>query len=338
MTVTLKDIARDCGCCWTTVSRVLNNRAGQFSEQTRRKVLASAERLGYHRNTAARALRGMSTGRIGYIGSAPRQSALSIHLFRQLDDQVWRHGCRLLVAFNHEDPQREKACLAGLRGDGIDGLVLGPTGASIAPELEQLLKDRMPLVTISSPLTLSTPDVCIDREHGGYLLAQHLVEIGCRRPALVLSAHGRATEQKCRGLRRGFAEAGVDLDAAPQHAFGSMLTSEAPAYGAEAVRALMHRGATFDCVVTVSDDVALGVMHALREAGRSVPEQVAVVGFSDEHFAPYAAVPLTTIHTPHEQIGQAVFDLLWAQVQGGGPSVVREGSGYRRVALKPWLV
>ena len=171
-----------------------------------------------------------------------------------------------------------------------------------------------------------------DNVAAGKLAGQHLIERGRKRIAFLGHADDHYPEfaGRYRGLVEAQRDAGIDPDAAQQ--FDALSTEEE---GHTAARALIGSGARFDAIFAASDLIAIGAMRALSEAGRSVPSDVAVVGFDDIPTASLTTPPLTTVMQDIRGAGQALVETLLAQIEGRdlpprklpGKLVVRGSSG-----------
>jgi DNA-binding LacI/PurR family transcriptional regulator len=173
----------------------------------------------------------------------------------------------------------------------------------------------MPLVVCGRPLTRSdVPYVDADNFNGAATAARHLVDIGRRRVATIAGPRDMAVGiDRLSGFRRGIASAtgqGLPQTDAVEHGDFTMASGEA------AMRRLLESHPDLDAVFVASDLMAVGAMRVLQAAGRSVPGDVAVVGFDDSDVAVTAAPPLTTIRQPVEELGRTMAWRLLAQLAG----------------------
>ncbi len=334
----LKDVAREAKVSISTVSAVLGGRADCYaSEAVRQRVRETAQRMSYRPNPLARGMRGAATRKIGLVLGS-QGDGIAARRLNAIEARAAEKGYHLLLGLHRGDPDREEEYLRTFLDERVDGLIMRPSAQCEGRIVEQVLAMDKPLVTLDSHLPLATPDVSIDRQKGGYLQVRHLLEIGRRRPAFVLTSHespqGRA---KLRGMARALQEAGLDARHVPTITYGQPLGFDAPAMGVELGRRLLAEHPDIDALAVASDTVAMGVLHALRAAGRAVPGDVALVGFDDDLFAPYLPVGLSSVHQPRDEVGRTAFDLLLEQLEGG-LEAVRTAKGYRRIELPPHLV
>jgi DNA-binding LacI/PurR family transcriptional regulator len=309
---TSKDVAALAGVSPTTVSFVLNERAGaNISPETRRRVLAAAGQLGYQPHAAARGLAG---GRSHTIGLVLRQSAeqvaedaLLAETLRGISGAARAAGFRVLV-----EPFGDGATYGDLlrarRADGI--IVSGPRDDD--PELAELAALGAPVVLQGSAPKFGLPSVDVDNVAASVEAVRHLIAYGHRRIACITNAPMRytAAQDRLEGYRLALAEAGIRYDRRLVHEadFGA-------ASGRQAMAELLDRG-TFTAAFVASDVVAFGAIAALREAGLRVPDDVSVVGFDDIPLAGYFDPPMTTVRLPAHDLGRAVGVALLDRIAG----------------------
>lgn len=308
MTPTLHDVARVAGVSIKTVSNVINAHP-HVRAATREKVQRAIAELGYTPNLTARSLR---SGRTGVIALAVPD--LSFSYFAELAGMVIaraeERGVVVLVEQTGGERDRERELLRSPRLGLTDGLILSPLGLEASD-----LADRprtYPTVLLGERVYDAPVDhVTMQNVDAARAATQHLLAAGRRRIA-VLGAHDDdgAAGLRLQGHRAALADAGVahDPDLIVETRFWDR------AGGADAVRDLLARGVDFDAVFGLNDTLALGAIRALQEAGRRVPDEVAVVGFDDLDEAAYAIPSLTTIDPGRRWIAQTAVDTLLGRV------------------------
>lgn len=280
------EVARVAGVSQKTVSRVFNNEP-HVKDEVRRRVLQAARDLGYRPNSAARALLSGRTRRIGVVslGSALYGPA---SLLLGVERAVRGTGYALSVVNTFEG---ESGGIAGAVGSlldqGVDGIVVsepideGPLELDV--DVPVLVLGSLPGLT--APCLIETAGA---GEEPAYLATRHLLELGhatvhhVAGPQRWFSARDRLA-----GWRRALAASGV---AVPAHVEGDW--TAASGYGAGR-RLLDHADLT--AVFVANDEMAIGLIRALAEAGRRVPDDVSVVGFDDIPVAEYLNPPLTSM-------------------------------------------
>lgn len=302
----IKDVARLAGVAVGTVSNVLNDRP-TVTPETRERVLAVIERIGYVPNATARRLR---NGEVTTIGAVVLDLAnpFFTEMARGVEDRLSQDGYTLMLASSDEDTARERRYLGLLQQQGVRGLLVTPSGDDLAHLTE--IRDRGTDVVLLDAFSRDFDSVWVDDVAGGALAAAHLLDGGRTRLALL---NGPRTVRQCearyRGVERTILTRELDLD--------SMLTEvvlQAPmtAEGATAAtHALLDAAdAPPDAILCINDIVALGVLQALAARGLSVPDDVAVVGYDDIMFSAMLSIPLTSVRQPTRQLGWTAADIL----------------------------
>jgi DNA-binding LacI/PurR family transcriptional regulator len=280
------DVARLAGVSQKTVSRVMNDEA-HVREDVRQRVLAAARELGYRRNNQARALNSGRTSRIGVVSLGTALFGPS-SLLVALERAARSTGFTLSVINTFEgDAGGIPGAIDSLLEEGVDGIIISePIDEDPLP-----VAVDVPVLTLDGFPGLTAPSVITGGDSGdraGYAATRHLMSLGHRHirhlagPQRWWSARGRA-EGWARAMRE------VGLTAAP-----FIEGDWSPASGYVAGRTLaLDREMT--AVFAANDDMAIGLIRALAESGRSVPDDVSVIGVDDIPSAAYLNPPLTTI-------------------------------------------
>ncbi|WP_020664865.1 LacI family DNA-binding transcriptional regulator [Amycolatopsis benzoatilytica] len=307
---TLEDVAAFAGVSRSTASRALNDDE-YVSARSREKVLAAARDLGYAPNQAARSLVTRRTGAVAVVISEPEarllddpyRTAVMRAGYRELADA----GCQMVLIFSDtkEDLARTVRFLEGGHVDGV--LVFAPHRADPLPRALRLL--RLPVVFggPAADLRRGVHVVDFDNEGGARMAVAHLVKSGRRRIATIAGPQDQgAPIDRLEGWRKALVEAGLDPAGLHEEADFTL------AGGAQAMAALLDRVPDLDAVFVASDMMAVGALRTLAAAGRTVPDDVAVVSFDDNAtLAPMMSPPLTSVHQdPHEQVRAMVTTLL----------------------------
>ena len=298
----MADVAKAAGVSAQTVSRVLSGHPN-VQEKTRAKVMAAVEQLGYRLNNAARAL---SSGRSRTLGVVVLRSSFYSRaaVASGIERAAQAAGYAVITATTASlDTFAIEDALLRLTDQGIEGAILAVPLMHSSPRLEQLTR-ATPTITIDGLRTAATEVVAIDQSLAARLATQHLLDLGHRTvwhiagPEEWLEAASRRD-----GWRTTLEEAGRTV---PPLLEGDW----SPASGYRNGQVL-GRVEEATAVFVASDEMAFGVVKALRELGRRVPEDVSVVGFDDIELAEYCSPPLTTVAQSFEQTGEvAVAHLL----------------------------
>lgn len=316
MRVTIRDVAKLAGCSQATAARVLGGYS-YASEETRRKVLAAAEALGYRPNRLARS---MVTGRTQTIGLVVGEidNPFFAALARAVIETVREHGYTVLLANSDENLRVEEDVLTVMKEQRVDGCVIAPV-SSRKTSLDELLRSDMPVVLVDRGLAGAEVDtVLIENEEGACQAVSHLIQHGHTRIAVIHGDLDRSSnEERLRGYRRAFAEAGLPIDE-------SLVR---PAYEIEdayrVVSELLREPDRPTALFTAHNHASLGAVHAIREAGLSVPEDIAVVGFDDTDWATLVKPQLTAVAQPVYEMGRTAAELLLRRMEGDQRPPVR---------------
>jgi DNA-binding LacI/PurR family transcriptional regulator len=305
----ITDVARLAGVSHQTVSRVVNDHH-HVRETTRLRVRAAMDELGYRPNRAARAL---VTGRSGLLGTVAIGTTQygPASIIAGLEKAARQQDYSLAVApIADPDADAIRSAVDRLLRQGIDGLiVLAPFAAS-----EEALNDAptLPLVVVEGDAKGRFPTVNVDQVGGSRLAVRHLLDLGHTG---VWHIAGHPDWWEAKGRLSGWQEEMRASGLTTQPHLGGDWSARS---GYEAGRVLSRiREAT--AVFAANDQIALGLLHALREAGRNVPGDVSVVGFDDIPEAPYLSPPLTTVRQDFDEVGRQAMKLLLQQINNESP-------------------
>lgn len=314
--VTSHDVARLAGVSRTTVSLVLNDVPGaRISPETRRRVLEAARQLGYRPNAAARSLASQRALTVGLVLCHPPEHVYTDPFLPQVIlgiSGVLRDTDYRLLVEPAPDPQGTDY-LALAEEKRIDGfLISGPRVDDTA--LLKLQQDKFPVVLLGHLPGVDLPSVDVDNTRAAYTAVQHLIRLGHRRIGIITNGPLRytASQERLAGYRTALERHDIPFD--PDLVVEGEFTA---ASGERAIQRLLQVQPRPTAVFAASDTVAMGVLRVLREAGISVPEEMAVVGFDDIPLAAYVDPPLTTVRLPAYELGREAARLLLAIVERG---------------------
>lgn len=308
----MRDVALHAGVSPKTVSNVMNGYP-YIRESTRLKVLASIDALGYQMNLSARNLK---SGRTGIISLAVPE--LSLPYFAELADAVIQaaeqHGLTVMIEQTGAVRERELAALARPRGHLVDGLLFSPLG--LGHEDAEQLRISTPMVLLGERIFHGPVDhVMIDNVTGTRAAAQHLLELGRRRIAVIGTHPGELVGTAA--IRYDAYAAAVDeAGVQPMEQLAAPAGPWHRANGAEAMENLLASGVKFDAVLGLNDTLALGAIRVLAKHGIRIPDDVAVAGFDDIDEARYSTPTLTTVDPGRAQIATTAVELLVARMDG----------------------
>jgi len=323
--VTTYDVAREAGVSRTTVSHILNNHPRvTLSQKTRERVLAAARKLGYVPNSAAQMLVTGRSQTIGLVLSRPDLVAIDAFvptMISGLNEACRVHGYRLLMEAIR-DPESADAYLDLAKSKRIDGLiVINPRKGDVA--LRKVIESKFPIVIFGSSGHPRENSIGTDDKEASCQATAHLLSLGHRRIAHISYAPLAYVPARRRfeGYRKAMRAANVSPN---EELFAEGdFTCES---GYLAARKILASNAKPTAVFAGNDTIAFGAMTAVREAGFSIPEEFAVVGYDDIPAAAFACPPLTTVRSHAlEQgriVGEAVIDLVNGKELGRKKAIV----------------
>ena len=306
----IRDVARLAGVSHQTVSRVLNQHPS-IRPETRARVVDAMETLRYRPNRAARVLVTSRSHTLGILTSnrmhyGPSSSIVAI-------EAAARAAGYSVVTTNlpSTDPEAIDAALEHLLDQAVEGLVVIAPQTRVAAAISSL-KIGVPYVTLQSEDD-GSHTLSVDQIAGARLATRHLLELGHRRIAHLA---GPQDWSEAEARLRGFAAELAAWDVPAEEPLVGDWTADA---GYRAGRELLDRGG-ITAVFSANDQMALGVLSAVREGGRDCPRDLSVVGFDDMPEARHFAPPLTTVRQDFEELGRRCVALLLGRLDGGARS------------------
>jgi LacI family transcriptional regulator, galactose operon repressor len=312
----LTDVAQAAGVSPSTASRALRD-SPLVNDRTRRRVKSVARRLGYEPDRVARSLRTRSSTLIGVI-VPDIGTGFYARVVRGAQDTLERAGLQVVVMSTHRDPARESAALRTLLAHRVGGVLLATSGGFDETP-------RIPIVFFDNLVAgAGVANVARANHEGTGLLVEHLADHGHSRiayiggPPLLTSGIERAD-----GFTEAIRKRGLP-DGREYRVFGDEAWSANS--GGECMRRLLELPVPPTAVVAASDTFSLGAIGALRDAGRTVPGDIAVVSFDDPFFGDLLDPPMTAIRRNDEELGELSASLLLHALETGGlgpPTEVR---------------
>jgi LacI family transcriptional regulator len=296
----LADISRRAGVSITTASRVLNGSTHAVSEKTRARVLAAAEELGYQPSALARALVTRNSRIIGVIVGNIVDPYFA-EIARGVEDVAGRMGYLTMVCTADRHTEAEIAHLRTLRDYQAAGVVFASSGYEADPQGSELaaavadITERGSTVVALARRDFECLHAVVDNRSAAYDITDYVTSLGHKRIAFVEGPAGLYTSALRReGFEAAMRDAGLDAELR----FEGSFEYEA---GYNAALRMMASGPIPDAVIGVNDEVAIGVLTGLRQAGLDVPGQVSIAGIDDTR--PARFVELTTVNVPLYGLG-----------------------------------
>jgi DNA-binding LacI/PurR family transcriptional regulator len=329
----MADVARRAGVSHQTVSRVLNGHAN-VRATTRARVLAAIEELSYRPNSTARALVTRRSRVLGVVGFDTTLYGPASTLFG-IEQAARRAGYFVsIVSLKQMTEWSVGEAIDYLTGQSVDGLLVIAPQRHAADALAGVPAD-VPVVAVEGGQAPGLPVVCVDQAAGAAAVTRHLLELGHRTVAHVAGPlDWLEAEARLRAWRQTLVAAGAPV---PPVRHGDWSPRSGYAAGRQLAEQL--RGGAADAptaVFVANDQMALGVLRALTEAGIEVPGQVSVAGFDDVPEAEFYCPPLTTVRQDFAEVGRRSLGLLLDRLRqpASGPAA----GPAPRVVISPALV
>lgn len=308
---TIRTVAERAGVSTATVSRVISNAASVLPE-TRARVQAAIDHLGYAPNSAAKSLRTLRTGKI-LVLVPDVSNPFFAEVLRGAEDAAQAAGHAVLLGDTRGDPRREAEYAGMVLRKEADGLIF--LGHRLPTPLARMVRERGATAPIVNGCDFST-DLHVSGAHIDNARAARdamtlLYSMGHRRVAVIAGpTDSHITRDRLRGVHDSARAAG---HAADLTVVEGLYTNES---GARETAALLARDPRPTAVFCFSDEMAMGALSACRARGLRCPDDLSIVGFDDVRYARFLDPPLTTIRQPMSRIGQETVRLLLAILDG----------------------
>jgi DNA-binding LacI/PurR family transcriptional regulator len=302
----IRDVAGLAGVSPATVSRVLNGSA-TVAEAKREEVLAVINELGYRPNRTASNLRRQQAQMIGVVISDIENPHFT-QMVRAVEDASYRRGYRVLLCNTDEDPAKQRDYLGVLAAERVAGAIISPTDAG-APEISELIDHGTSVVAFDRAVTDRRADAVLAANvEGARMGTEHLVAYGHTTVGFVSGpTRVETAAERLEGYEQAMSAAGLR----PLVAYGDFRFEG----GVAATSELLEAGVT--ALLVANNLMAVGVLHAIKEAGLRVGDNVSLVSIDDPPWAELTDPPLTTLGQPVRAMAAAAVELLFARLEGG---------------------
>jgi len=328
--ITIHDIAREINVTASTVSRALNGHSA-ISDSTKEAVHQIAKKLHYHPNRIASSLRLGKSKIIGVIIPSAEINFFGfvVHCIEKVASE---NDYKFLIYQSNELQAIEKKGVTTFLRSRVDGVI-----ASIAKEtttldhFKEIKRRGVPLVLFDRVNDdLSVPSVVVDDFKGAFNATQHLIDQGCNRIVhLAGPQHVSIFKQRLNGYKAALKKNGLPIS--EDCILIGKLTIES---GYKCMMQLLGEGITLDGVFAVEDFTALGAMQAMKEAGKKMPDEIALIGFANEAFGEYITPSLSTVDQQTIKMGEKAAQLFF--------DLSKEGAFYKskpkKLVLEPVLI
>jgi Transcriptional regulators len=303
--VTITDVSKRAGVSRSTVSRVVAGN-GYVSESNRKAIEAAIAELGYRPNTLAQALRSNRSNLIGAV-LVDAGTPYFANMIYGVQRATRAAGKSLVVSSGYADQDQEARAIIELVDRSCDGILVYLERPMREDVAEIVRKSRIPVVSIGhNSCAVSRGRVILNNFDGARAAMNHLLALGHRK---IVHLSGQVdfgdTVARLEGIAAALADHGLGLD--DIHIVNGVFHQD---FGYAATRELVASGREFTAIFAGDDDMAAGVLLALRDAGLRVPDDVSLMGFDDAFHARHLWPPLTTVRQPVDKLGEAAASLL----------------------------
>ncbi|WP_418969219.1 LacI family DNA-binding transcriptional regulator [Alloscardovia omnicolens] len=321
--VTLRDVAREAGVSLKTASNVING-SGRMAQSTRSHVQDVIDQLGYRVNVAARNLNRNHTGFITLAVPTLTPPYLAELANRVIDEARLRNYSVYVTTYAEGSAQGARSLLEDFNSSVSDGMILSMS--EVEEFRPEYLRTEYPLVCVGARTTWGVADrVALDDVHVASMATRYLLERGSSKIAVVgvrdasismdamlKSAEGNA-QLRLRGVLEECQRSRIDVDKRLLGCTGQDWTIGS---GYRVAERLIEQGIAFDGVVALNDQLAIGVISALKSHGIEIPRDVQVIGFDNIEEAAYLQTPLTTMDSRLAWIAPTAVDRILGRIDG----------------------
>ncbi|GAA0740806.1 LacI family DNA-binding transcriptional regulator [Gaetbulibacter jejuensis] len=326
---TIYDIAKKLNLTAATVSRALNNNE-KISENTRKLVQETALEMNYEQNTLARALKSGKSYNVGVI--VPRMdSNFFASVIRGIEEELYPKGYHVIICQTHDQENLETGNINSLLNAQVDGILMSISNSKTKNQIfNSLSRKRVPLIFFDRKKDISgVSSVTIDDFNGAYEATKHLIEQGCKRIAHL--SNDRSLEifkNRYLGYKQAILDHGLELDESLVIETHSKVEE-----GRKTAKALLSMERPPDAIFSSSDFTALGAIQEIKAQGLKIPEDICVVGFSNEPFTRFMELSITSVDQSPIEMGRMTAQVFLEEVNNG-KNVKME----KQIVLTPELI
>jgi LacI family transcriptional regulator len=330
MKPTIKDVAAEAGVSIATVSRVLNGK-DRIKDSTKAKIEEAIRKLNFQPDQTARSMIKKETKTIGMI--VPELSnEYWAQLFDVLQHIFWDRGYTIFIGTTERSLEKEAVFVKAFIERRVDGIIFGSSLTRPNPDRTMELLERYAIPTVSlDPKMKGLHCVVGDHLQGAGDVVQHLIRLGHRDIAFI--GGPAVPDHRELGLRNACLLNGISVNEALIRR-----TDDAPSFqsGYKLMKRLLEETDGFTAVFGYNDAIAFGCIRALEEAGKRIPQDVAIVGYDDIQMATVFKPRLTTVRQPIPEIGEALAALLFESL--GAESGAERNAARKHIAFKTELI
>jgi DNA-binding LacI/PurR family transcriptional regulator len=311
---TIKDIARALGISPSTVSRALKNHP-DISPRTRKAVKELADKLHYEPNAIALSLRSKSSRTIGII--IPE----IVHYFFSsvisgIEEIAYKSGYTVIICQSNEDYDKERNIIHTLMSNRVDGVLVSVSKTTTRYDhFLELQASGIPIVFYDRVLNIPNSDrVIVDDFSGAYKAVDHLIRMGCRRIAhLATSQELMIGRNRKAGYIQALKDHNIEIDEE------IVLRCDTDKHAQKCIPYILSLQKKVDGIFAVNDLTAMTAMSIIKRSGYLIPDEIAIVGFSNSVYSSMTDPALTTVEQQGYEVGRRAISLLLDRIQSDEP-------------------
>ena len=316
--VTIKDIAKALDMSTSTISRALRG-SHEISTETKQIVLDYAKTVNYRPNPIAQSLKERRSRSIGVVVSEIANTFFS-QVINGIESIAYSKGYHVIISQSHESYEREVTNLEYLSSRSVDGLLVSLSLATKdVSHIKALHEKGFPIVFFDRVAEdIDTHKVIVDNFQGAYVATKHLIENGFTKIAhITFSEHLTLTKERLKGYKQALDES--DIPCQKEYVKNCRHDHTVWSEVQESIRQLLLLRPRPDAIFAANDRLTMCALHALREAGIRIPEEIALTGFSNSEIVNLLFPPLTAVKQPAYEMGQAATELLIELIESKRP-------------------
>lgn len=327
---TIYDISKRLNVSVATVSRALNDHP-RISQTTKDLVKATAKDMNYKQNNLAKALKSGETKNVGIIVPFVNTNFFS-SVIRGIEEELSPFGYHVIICQSHEDVNIEKKHMNTLLNAQVDGIFMSVSKTTVDTEHIQSILDttNTPIIFFDRKKDIAgISTVTIDDYRGGYSATEHLISEGYKN---ICHFAGDLNLEIYQNRLNGYKQALIDHKLSLKDE-NIIITGSSIDAGIEAIKTLWDRKSVPDAIFSSSDFAALGACQELKKRKIKIPEEVAVMGFSNEPFTQFMELPISSVDQTPVIMGKMAGQVFLESVKENGSGVSTE----KKVVLAPQL-
>ena len=327
---TIYDIAEKLNITAATVSRALNGNT-KISEATRKLVSDTAKEMNYEQNKLALALKSGKSFNIGVI--VPRiDSNFFASVIRGIEEALYPHGYHVIICQTHDQENLEIENINSLLNAQVDGILMSISNAKLETNehFQKLLRKGIPLIFFDRKKEIpGVSSVTIDDFKGAYDATKHLINQGCKRIAhLSNNREMQIFKNRYLGYKQAIIDSGLEFDEALV-----IETMSKVLEGRKTTKQFLAMKNKPDAIFSASDFTALGAIEEIKAHGLKIPEDISVVGFSNEPFTRFMELSITSVDQSPIEMGRIAAQVFLEEA-GNDKKIKSE----KQVVLSPELI